>query len=495
MCRAAPDHNQDVSRHDIAPGGNEMALATGERRQGFRPSLKGIGAVLGTGALVWGALAVQAAIVGERQESTTARLEQQIAQVQAGAPAQAQRYTTEVSDQAKAQPFDATLPPATTAPVKEITLTATDDTIVGIAKDINFTGWTFGGSVPAKPLRVRQGDTVKFTLVNNGKVGHSMDFHAASINPGAAFKTVLPGQSFSFEWKAVNPGVYMFHCGTPPVIEHIGNGMYGAIIVDPAEGLAPAKEFALVQSEYYLDKKGEVYTGHVGKMMEGTPDYVVWNGMANQYVASPLKADPGELIRLWVVNAGPSQTSAFHVIGAVFSAYYPDGNLANKQVGVSTATIPAGGAAMFELTIPDAGTYPFVTHSFADASKGAIGVLQVGTPAAGEADGHTMDAPASGHGSAAAVKLDVTMLDNKFAQPQLSAKAGEMVSVNVVNKGSALHNLRIAGVPGDGGKDAQSALLTGGASGSFTFTPAKAGTYKFICDVHPVEMTGTLTVK
>jgi plastocyanin len=228
----------------------------------------------------------------------------------------------------------------------------------------------------------------------------------------------------------------------------------------------------------------------MNKMMAQTPDYVVFNGMVNQYREHPLTVNPGELIRLWVVNAGPNQTSAFHVIGAVFSAVYPDGNLANKLTGVSTYNVPAGGAAMFELTIPDEGIYPFVTHSFADASKGGIGVIQVGNPAQASADVHDM----SGQ-SAAAVKVDVAATDNKFAQTQLTAKVGEATTISFANKGSALHNLRIAGLPGHDGKDAQTALLTGGQSGNVTFTAAKAGTYKFVCDVHPVEMVGTLTVK
>jgi nitrite reductase (NO-forming) len=452
-------------------------------------------AVIGIGLVVWAALAVQAAIVGQREDARDARLREELsgsAAVTAVAPAAVESFPMAVSDQAKATPFDATLPPASLAPVKEITLTATDSTVFGIAKDVNFTGWTFGDTVPARPIHVRQGDTVKFTLVNNGKIGHSMDFHAASINPGMAFKTVLPGESFSFEWTANYPGVFMFHCGTAPVIEHLGNGMYGAIIVDPAEGLTPAREYALVQSEFYLgEKKGDVHSGDVGKMLHDSPDYVVFNGMANQYRDAPLVADPGELIRLWVVNAGPSQYSAFHVIGAVFSAVYPDGNLANKLTGVSTYNIPAGGAAMFELTIPDEGTYPFVTHSFADASKGALGVIKVGNPAAEAAGGHDM----TPHQAAAATTLDVAGTDNKFGPKDLTAKVGEATTITFANKGAAIHNLRIAGLAGEGGKDAQTALLPGGQSGSVTFTPQKAGTYKVICDIHPAEMTGTLVVK
>lgn len=459
-------------------------------QRGFHPSAKGLLTVAGIGALVWAALSVQAAILGTRQDSANTQLRQEIAAVKTAAPATAQALPMELSDQAKAQPFDAALPPASAAPVKEITLTATDSTVLGVAKDVNFTGWTFGGTIPARPLHVRQGDTITFTLTNQGAMGHGMDFHAASIDPGENFKVVLPGQSFSFQWKAENPGVFMFHCSAGPVIEHIANGMYGAIIVDPATPLPPAREYALVQSEFYLGKKGQTYTGDMAKMLGGTPDYVVFNGMVNQYREHPLTANPGELIRLYVVNAGPSATSAFHVIGTVFSAVYPDGNLANKLTGVSTYSIAPGGAAMFELSMPQPGTYPFVTHAFADASKGAIGVIQVGQPAADPAHVHDMSAPA-----AAAATLDVAATDNTFGRTQLTARAGEATTIAFANTGSALHNLHIRGLAGPDGKDVQTALLPGGQRGSVTFTPMRAGTYQFVCDVHPAEMTGTLTVK
>ncbi len=471
-----------------------MAIATRQTapHQGARrPAGWTVLAVLGILALVWATLAVQAAIMGERQDSRNAEVQKQISAITTAAPAKAAALPVEVSDQAKAQPFDATLAPASTAPVKDITLTATDRTVVGIAKDVNFRGWSFGDTVPGRPVHVRQGDTINFTLVNNGAMGHGMDFHAASIDPGANFKVVLPGQSFSFSWKAESPGVFMFHCSAGPVLEHIANGMYGAIIVDPSTPLPPAREYALVQSEFYVGKKGEAYTGDMDKMLAGTPDYAVFNGMVNQYREHPLTANPGEPIRLYVVNAGPNQTSAFHVIGTVFSAVYPDGNLANKLTGVSTFNIAPGGAAMFELTIPAAGTYPFVTHSFADASKGAVGVIQVGTPAVAATDVHDM----SGRTAVAATKLDVTATDNKFNQVQITAKVGEPTTITLANKGSALHNLRVQGLAGTDGKDVQTALIGGGQTASVTFTPDKAGTYKFVCDVHPVEMVGTLTVK
>jgi len=208
----------------------------------------------------------------------------------------------------------------------------------------------------------------------------------------------------------------------------------------------------LVQSEYYLAQKSNVYVGDVNKMLAGTPDYVVFNGMYNQYREHPLTANPGELVRLYVVNAGPNSTSAFHLIGAIFSGVFPDGNVNNKLTGVQTYNIPPGGAAMFEATMPDAGAYPFVTHSFADASKGAIGVIQVGPPAVATSAAQSTNAAAQPP-VAAGGKLNVIATDNKFDQTQIAAKAGETTTISLVNHGTAVHNLRVVGLKGADGKD------------------------------------------
>ena len=171
----------------------------------------------------------------------------------------------------------------------------------------------------------------------------------------------------------------MYHCGTPTVAHHMANGMYGAIIVDPAGGWSPAREYVIVQSEFYMKSNGDGTFGlDVNGIMNGNPpDLVVFNGYANQYKDAPLTAKPNEKVRFFVLNAGPSDFSAFHVIGAIMSDVYADGNPANKTVGQQTVTIPPGGGAVLEFSVPEAGSYPFVTHSFSDAMKGAIGVLKV----------------------------------------------------------------------------------------------------------------------
>ena len=253
------------------------------------------------------------------------------------------------------------------------------EALISIAQGIAYDAWTFNGTVPGPVIRVRQGQTVHFTLTNASTMSHSIDFHAAQTPWSVNYQPVAPGKSFSFDWTANYPGVFLYHCGTPPVMEHIANGMYGAIIVDPAGGwTTPAQEYVLVQSEFYTQRgaNGD-YTLDTAKMMSNTPDYVTFNGYANQYTQAPLTAQPGQRIRLFIVNAGPTHFSAFHVIGAIFSDSYADGNPANHAQGNQTITVPPGGGAVVELTIPSAGEYPFMTHSFLDASMGAAGLIKV----------------------------------------------------------------------------------------------------------------------
>ncbi len=273
--------------------------------------------------------------------------------------------------------YDAALRPADPNPSKTLLIEAKELTHE-VAGGVTMDAWTFDGLLPGTVVHVRQGDSIAFTLRNAGTMGHSIDFHAAQTPWNINYKTIIPGQELSFNWKANYPGVFLYHCGTGPVLQHLINGMYGAIVVDPAQPFAPAREYVLVQSEFYLSKgKSGNWDGDVARASAVTPDFVVFNGAANQYQQQPLQASPGELIRLHVVNAGPTLFSAFHVIGAIFDKVYPDGNPANVLRGVQTWTIPPGGGATFELTIPEAGQYPFVTHSFAYTGLGALGVIEV----------------------------------------------------------------------------------------------------------------------
>jgi nitrite reductase (NO-forming) len=273
----------------------------------------------------------------------------------------------------------ATLAAATPETPKSVSLDVLDVTLE-IAGGVEYKAWTFGGRVPGPVVHVRQGDTVHATLNNKSTSGgHSIDYHAAQTPWNLNYKTILPGESLSFDWRANYPGVFMYHCGTAPILHHISNGMFGAIVVDPTTPLPPAREYVLVQSEIYASSETNAnpWSGDMEKMLANTPDLMAFNGKAFQYKDHPLKASVGELIRLYVVNAGPTQFSAFHVVGALFDRVYVDGNPNNVLQGVQTWTIPPGGGATFDLVIPDAGQYPFVTHSFAYTELGAVGLLDV----------------------------------------------------------------------------------------------------------------------
>lgn len=275
------------------------------------------------------------------------------------------------------QTYNPQAPVALQGNTVNVTLTV-KEVLISIAPNVAYHAWTFNGTVPGPVIRVRQGQTVHFTLVNDGMMSHSIDFHAAQTPWNVNYQEVGVGKSFSFDWKANYPGVFMYHCGAPVVIYHMANGMYGTIIVDPAQGWAPAQEYVLVQSEFYTAQQPDgTYAVDASKLAAGTPDYVVFNGYVNQYKTSPINAKVGKRIRIFLVNAGPTLFSAFHVIGAIFSDTYADGNPANHMVGNQTVTIPPGGGMVVELTIPEAGQYPFVTHSFEDVGKGALGVLNV----------------------------------------------------------------------------------------------------------------------
>lgn len=281
---------------------------------------------------------------------------------------------------AAAAPVRAVLPPAEPGRLHHLRLEIKHVTVT-VAPGVSYAAWTFEGGVPGPALHVRQGDTVDFTLVNRANIPHSMDFHAAEIAPNKYYVNVMPGDSLHYRFVARVPGAFMYHCGTAPVAMHIANGMYGALVVDPAVPRPRASEFALVQSEFYFSPKpgsDGAYTLDWEKLLTLAPDHVVFNGRVSQYAEHPLDVPVGGLVRLYVVNAGPNRISSFHVVGGIFERVYEDGSQANPLIGVQTVNIPVGGGAIFEVRLKEAGDYPFVTHAFADATKGAIGVLRAG---------------------------------------------------------------------------------------------------------------------
>ena len=251
--------------------------------------------------------------------------------------------------------------------------------VVKVAPGVRMKAWTFNGTVPGPVIHAREGDTVRLTLHNADKrMGHSVDFHAAQISPQAGFADVMPGKTKTFSFVARRPGVFMYHCGTSPVLQHIGMGMYGAIVVDPAIARPAANETVLVQSEFYGPvKKGWIKPSYRA-MQRQEPRFAAFNGRAFRYRDRPIDVAVGEPQRIYVVDAGPTLDSDFHVVGEIFESVEADGNPANQLFGVSTYGIPAGGGAVFELTFDEAGSYPFVTHSFRWADAGAMGIFRAG---------------------------------------------------------------------------------------------------------------------
>ncbi|MFB8227720.1 multicopper oxidase domain-containing protein [Cellulosimicrobium sp. NPDC055967] len=277
---------------------------------------------------------------------------------------------------------DATLPPAESDPsggpvVHRRTLTVTE-AVQEVAPGVEQTVWTFGGTAPGPVLRGKVGDVFEITLVNDGTIGHSIDFHAGALAPDEPMRTIAPGESLTYRFTATRAGIWMYHCSTMPMSLHIANGMFGTVIVDPPD-LAPVdREYVVVQSELYLGAQGA--SADDAKVAAAEPDLLTFNGYANQYRYDPLAARVGERVRVWVLDAGPNRPSAFHVVGGQFDTVYhegayalPPGTSGGSQV---LGLLPAQGGFV-ELTFPEAGTYPFVTHAMSDAERGASGAFAV----------------------------------------------------------------------------------------------------------------------
>jgi nitrite reductase (NO-forming) len=278
------------------------------------------------------------------------------------------------------KPFPATLPAIPAGPIVSVNLTL-KDVVHEIAPGIKYNAWAFEGGAPGPVIHARQGQTVKITLTNGGAIPHSVDFHAARIAPNRAFRDVAPGKSLTYTFKAKDAGVFMYHCGTKPVLAHIANGMYGAIVVEPATPLPKAdREYVLVSSEWYLNGDGLTKPASYdqAKAHAIAPDWATWNGYAGQYATHPLVANPGETVRFWVVAAGPSLDNDFHVVGTVLNRAWINGDMTRYQRNVQTATVPAGGGGVFDVRIDEPGLYPFLSHSFASVDLGQVGVLKVG---------------------------------------------------------------------------------------------------------------------
>jgi nitrite reductase (NO-forming) len=276
-------------------------------------------------------------------------------------------------------PFDPVLPAAPTGTVHEIELVATEE-VLEVAPGVTQEMWTFGGTVPGPVLRGKVGDTFRITLRNEGELGHSIDFHASKVAWNDEMRTIQTGESLVYEFTAQYAGAFMYHCGTAPTLHHIGNGMYGAIIIDPPD-LAPVdEEFVFVQSELYLGPEGQ--PGDLTKMMNDDWDAVVFNGYHNQYKHSPIRVDTGERYRVWVVDDGPSENSAFHIVGTVFDTVYKEGTYllqpGDGQGGSQVLDLQPAQGGFVEFSFDEDGLYPMVTHKFSNPGRGALGFFAAG---------------------------------------------------------------------------------------------------------------------
>ncbi|MDY7087563.1 MAG: multicopper oxidase domain-containing protein [Actinomycetota bacterium] len=238
--------------------------------------------------------------------------------------------------------------------------------------------WTFNGTTPGPVLRGRVGDAFEITLINDGSIDHGVDFHAGALAPDEPMRPIDPGQRLTYRFTATEAGIWMYHCSTMPMLHHIGNGMYGAVIIDPPDLTAVDREYVLVQSELYLGPDGE--PGDLAKMQAEQPDAVVFNGYVAQYEHQPLTARPGDRIRFWVLNAGPNRTSAFHLVGAHFDTLYREGQWHLRPSDPGAAQVldlaPAAGGFV-ETVLTEPGHYPFVSHVMVDAERGARGTVTV----------------------------------------------------------------------------------------------------------------------
>ncbi len=404
-----------------------------------------------------------------------------------------------------------------------------------IAPGVKYTTWSFNGSTPGPMVRARVGDTVEIHLANaaDSKNSHNIDLHAVNGPGGGAGATLVkPGESKYFTFKAKTEGLFVYHCAAGIVADHITNGMYGAIMIDPPNGMDHVdKEFYVGQSEFYTNldtnEPGNA-TLDMDKLFKEQPTYVTFNGNSKGLVGDKsLQAKVGDKVRIYFADGGPNLISSFHVIGEIFDRVWNYGATGSAPLtGVQTVLVPPGGAAVVEFKLDVPGDYKLVDHAIERVSKGAVGTLHVVGPAdpstfnapgvsAAAANSHEMTTPAPATATTAAAKPSpsatsaasgqapagpnaVVLKDNVFEPKELTAKAGQAVTFTLKNAGLVPHNMHVA--PLDGNFDSPQSVVStpeivmNGKTGTLTWTPPAAGTYKFRCDIHPDVMTGTIAV-
>jgi nitrite reductase (NO-forming) len=280
--------------------------------------------------------------------------------------------------------FDPTAPAVLTGETHDIELVMTER-LMTVAEGFVQKVWTFGDTVPGPVIRVKLGDKVRITLKNpaENQLPHSIDFHSSFVAWNDEMTSINPGEEKVYEFTADKAGVYMYHCGTSPALHHIANGMYGMMIVEPRGGFEPVDhEYAIVQSEWYLGAQGK--ESDLGKAAVGapSPDFVLFNGVANQYLDGPIEVDTNARVRVFVLNAGPSVDSSFHVVGTIFDRVIKEGMelTVDNPGGWGSQAVdlsPAQGAVV-EMVFKEDGLYPIVTHAFNFVGRGALGLFQAG---------------------------------------------------------------------------------------------------------------------
>ncbi|HET6744998.1 MAG TPA: multicopper oxidase domain-containing protein [Candidatus Limnocylindria bacterium] len=289
---------------------------------------------------------------------------------------------------------DPAAPPLATGRVHDLELTITEREMT-VAPGFVQTVWTFGDTVPGPVLRVKVGDTVRVTLRNpdTNKLPHSIDFHASLVAWNDEMRSIDPGDELVYEFEAKYAGVFMYHCGTTPALHHIASGMFGMIIVEPEGGLPPVDhEFALIQSEWYLGEQAGFVSLAKASSAAPAPEFVVWNGVANQYAEHPIEVPVGETVRVFVLNAGPSIDSSFHVVGTIFDEVIKEGVALRRdnagRWGSQAVDLSPAQGAIVEMHFDEDGLYPIVTHAFNFVGRGALGLFQAGDGGPPPAGGH-----------------------------------------------------------------------------------------------------------
>ena len=274
---------------------------------------------------------------------------------------------------------DPAAPPATNETERHYTFTVTEQT-VNVTSSLTRESWTFNGDAPGPILRGHIGDTFHITLVNNGTMSHSLDFHAGLVAPDNVMHSIEPGQTLEYTFVAKNAGIWLYHCSTAPMSMHIANGMFGAVIIDPTDLDKVDREYVMVASELYLGADGQPADASLLSALQ--PNAMAFNGVPFQYKAHPIQIKTNERVRVWVMDAGPNLATTFHVVGTQFDTVWREGAYVIRGGGSGggwgqVLSLGAAEGGFVEFTPLEAGHYTFVNHALSLAEKGQLGVFEV----------------------------------------------------------------------------------------------------------------------